>query len=277
MLNYTMFVSDIDGTLVTQTKNIPVANQQSISAFREQGGYFTLATGRSYLEAKRFIQELKVDLPVILCNGAVLFDPATKELKAVSSVERGLLFRLLTQLETWGQEVEIFIYSLDRIYATRISPPLQEALKEHDDQFPLELIPTYDDLPDVPVIKVVAVAAPHTMPKLHRWSDSLNYPLETVQSSENFFEILPGGTSKGNAMEQIAKRYRLTIDQCAAIGDHLNDLSMVRKAGLSAAVANAHPELIQAAHHVVPSNEEAGVSHFLNQYVIHPRTAVQGG
>ncbi|PTM57938.1 HAD family hydrolase [Desmospora activa] len=274
-LNYTMFVSDIDGTLVTKTKEIPRANQESISAFRQQGGYFTLATGRSFREAKRFIEELKVNLPVILCNGGVIYDPATEELTPVASMNRELLTYLLDQLTTFEHEVDIFLYSLTRVYATSVTPSLKAELDKYDDEFPLQLIPTYDDLPDTPITKVVAVAPPTTMPKLHTWADSLIYPLEYFQSSDQFFEILPQGITKGNAMEIVAQRYGLSVDQCAAIGDHMNDLSMVRKAGISAAVANAHPQLIQAAHHVVPSNEEAGVSFFLDHYVMQPEKAAQ--
>lgn len=274
-LNYAMFVSDIDGTLVTEHKNVLPANQRSISAFRQQGGYFTLATGRSFREAKRFIQELKVNLPVILCNGAVLYDPATEELTPIATVERDLMTYLLDQLSTFEQEVDIFLYSLTRVYATRVSPSLKAELEKYDDEFPLQLIPTYEDLPDVPISKVVAVTTPPTMPKLHTWANSLEYPLEFFQSSDQFFEILPPGITKGNAMEIVARRYGLSTDQCAAIGDHMNDLSMVRKAGLSAAVANAHPQLIQAAQHVVPSNEDAGVSYFLDHYVMQPEKAAQ--
>jgi Cof subfamily protein (haloacid dehalogenase superfamily) len=277
MTNYAMFVSDIDGTLVTRTKEIPIANRESIAAFREQGGYFTLATGRSYLEAKRFIRELRLDLPVILCNGGVLYEPATKELTAVASLNRELLFRLLKELKRWKGEINTFVYALERIYATTISPSLQQALEQYNDEFPLEMIPTFNALPHTPVIKVVVVAEPHTMAKLHTWSTTWKAPIETVQSSENFFEILPQGISKGNAMEQIAKRYRIHTHQCAVIGDHMNDLSMVKKAGLSAAVANAHPHLLHAAQHVVPSNDEAGVSHFLDHYVLRAREVMQGG
>jgi len=273
-LKYPLFVSDIDGTLVTEDKKIPVANKESISAYRDQGGRFTLATGRSYPEAKPFIEEMDIRLPVILCNGGVLYDPASGHLEATATIEREILNRTLRELNQRTDLLDLFVYTLDRVFTTRLSPFSQALLQSGD--FPLELIPRFEALPEGPWIKLVAVAEPETMPQLHAWADTVDDPLEFVQSSENYFEILPPRVSKGNALSKLARRYGFAPEQCAAIGDHLNDLSMVKTAGQSAAVANAHPQLIQAARQIVPSNEEAGVAHFVRQSLLATAPHAQG-
>jgi hydroxymethylpyrimidine pyrophosphatase-like HAD family hydrolase len=45
-----------------------------------------------------------------------------------------------------------------------------------------------------------------------------------------------------------------------AFGDMPNDLPMLRWAGTSYAVANAHPDVIAVADHVAPANYDDGVA-----------------
>ncbi|MFC4075866.1 Cof-type HAD-IIB family hydrolase [Salinithrix halophila] len=276
-LAYPLFVSDIDGTLVTEFKAIPAANRASIAEFRQRGGQFTLATGRSFAEAKRFIEELHVELPVILCNGGILFDPQSNTLTPVATIDRDIVFDALAHLRRIAPPIDIFIYTTELVYATGISPATQAAVEAgvESGEFPLEIVSSYDRLPQVPWIKLVVVADNRWMPDLHRWAETTDYPLEFVQSSDNYFEILPRGISKGNAVRALTETLDLTPASAAVIGDHLNDLSMVRVAGKSAAVANAHPHLIQAADHIMPSNEEAGVSQFIDNHVLIPTETAQ--
>lgn len=273
ILKYPLFVSDIDGTLINRVKKIPDANKQNLATYRQHGGLFTLATGRSYIEAKHFIKELQIQLPVILCNGALIYDPSTDVLSPMATMERELVFDTLTELKKW-EVLDIFVYTLDRVYATGISSHSRSAIEVKE--FPLELIDTFDHIPQVPLIKLVAVAKEEAMQPFRQWMRQVNYPGELVQSADNYFEILPSNVSKGNAVQSLAEKLNLTIEQCAVIGDHLNDLSMVEVAGISAAVANAHSKLIQAARHVMPSNEDAGVAHFIRHHLLTTIPQAQG-
>jgi hydroxymethylpyrimidine pyrophosphatase-like HAD family hydrolase len=106
------------------------------------------------------------------------------------------------------------------------------------------------------------------MKQLHTWSKTVTHDLEFVQSSDHYFEILPPNISKGAALARIAEERGIPSCQIATIGDHLNDLSMLRMAGLSAAVANAHPHVLQMADIVVPSNDEGGVAYLIHQHLL---------
>lgn len=52
----------------------------------------------------------------------------------------------------------------------------------------------------------------------------------------------------------------------------MNDLPMFQTVGLSAAVSNAHPEVLHAADVIVPSNEECGLSHFIRDHLFRSRS-----
>jgi len=278
ILPFPFLVSDIDGTLVNSEKEISKENEKSLSLFREMGGLFTLATGRSYVEAKRYIEQLDVSCPVILCNGAMLFDPATQNLTPVCTMDREILLYILKRLtQSMPSTIDFFVYGIDRIYATKLGPLSRMGLEGID--FRLEMVNSFDQLPKEPFIKLIAIAAREEMDLLTDWCRQLDHlPLEFILSSDHYFEILPQGVSKGNAVKGVLDRFNLTPQQAAAIGDHCNDLSMLKLVGLPGAVANAHPLVLQQARVIVPPNDEHGVSHFIHQYLIpslHEKSAVK--
>ncbi|SEN52576.1 Cof-type HAD-IIB family hydrolase [Lihuaxuella thermophila] len=269
LLRYPLLVSDIDGTLLNNDKEISRHNMESISRFCRMGGLFTLATGRSYMEAKRYIEQLEPRLPVILCNGAVLYEPASESVIPVHTMPRELMLSLLHELERkLPSSVDLFAYGLNTVYATRMGPLAEAGVDQID--FHVEMLGSFEQIPDILCIKVIAVASGEDMKLLLDWSKTADFPVDFIPSSDNYFEILPAGASKGNALSALLKKIGLTPDKAAAIGDHCNDLSMLSLAGLGAAVANAHPAVLQQAKVIVPSNNEDGVAHLIHNHLMFP-------
>ena len=73
-------------------------------------------------------------------------------------------------------------------------------------------------------------------------------------------EIAPAGASKASALAWLCERRGISARSVAAFGDMPNDLPMLRWAGIGHAVANAHPEVLAAAHRVVGHHAEDGVA-----------------
>ncbi|MFC7440356.1 HAD family hydrolase [Laceyella putida] len=270
-LPYPLLVSDIDGTLLDGHKRISSENKRSIARFRKQGGVFTLATGRTYMEAKHFIDELELDFPVILCNGTLLFEPATKRLLPVTTLPVTLIKRLLADaMERVACPMELIAYGIDTIYITQLSPATRaELTAEGNLELNVVTLDSFDTLPEVPYLKVVIIADPQEMPQVVAWSKTLHsFPLDSILSADNYFEILPRGSSKGAAIAKLLHQLQLEPRQLAAIGDHCNDLAMLQLAGLGAAVANAHPQVLQQADVIVPRHDEHAVSHLIEHFLL---------
>ena len=69
-----MIVFDVDGTLDNQDRQIKHSNHEIITEVHRRGAKITLATGRTYKSARPFISQLEIEMPIILCNGAVILD-----------------------------------------------------------------------------------------------------------------------------------------------------------------------------------------------------------
>ena len=87
-------------------------------------------------------------------------------------------------------------------------------------------------------------------------------------SKPYFLEFNPLKATKGIALEKTASLLGLAPENFAVFGDSLNDLPMLRIAGLSVAVANARPEVISSCDEVCASNNDDGVAGFLAQHFL---------
>ena len=72
--------------------------------------------------------------------------------------------------------------------------------------------------------------------------------------------VLPREADKGSALEFVARKLEIPLDQTLAIGDNANDMPMFAAAGVSAAMGNATPEVKAAATVVGPSNDDEGAA-----------------
>jgi hydroxymethylpyrimidine pyrophosphatase-like HAD family hydrolase len=88
---------------------------------------------------------------------------------------------------------------------------------------------------------------------------------EVTASDIAWIDIGPPGLSKATGLTELCRRLGVHLDDVAAIGDHYNDLPMLRIVGLPVAMGNAIPDLLALAARVMPTNAEDGVAVFINE------------
>lgn len=69
-----ILISDMDGTIINSDKKISERDKKAINYFKENGGLFTIATGRMLPSANRYVLDLDLSLPIILYNGGKIYD-----------------------------------------------------------------------------------------------------------------------------------------------------------------------------------------------------------
>jgi len=83
-----------------------------------------------------------------------------------------------------------------------------------------------------------------------------------------FLEIMTPGNSKWRALSVLIAQEGLTPEQVICIGDEINDLEMIRHAGLGVAMGNAIPALKAVAAYITHTNAEDGVAHVVEQFLL---------
>jgi len=84
------------------------------------------------------------------------------------------------------------------------------------------------------------------------------HALENKGYGGQILEFLALGTGKWTTARRLAEAHGIAPEQIAAVGDDLNDLDLVREAGLGIAMGNAAPEVRAAADLVVAGNDQGG-------------------
>jgi Cof subfamily protein (haloacid dehalogenase superfamily) len=92
--------------------------------------------------------------------------------------------------------------------------------------------------------------------------------IKTTSSTWNNLELNIATAHKGNSLKRFAEHLGYTLDNCMALGDGTNDLSMIEAAGIGVAMSNAHPLVLAAANHVTASNDEDGVAKAIRDFVL---------
>lgn len=140
----------------------------------------------------------------------------------------------------------------------------EEAKKRMKDGYLTETenIDLHINEPSNPTIKVIGISSDIEKLKQAEKLLSANSKLSVTSSGLNNIEIMNKNATKGKALENLANSKNITANEIIAIGDNLNDLSMLEFAKYSVAMKNGHQEVKDIARYTTEkTNDESGVSH----------------
>ncbi|TDF96582.1 Cof-type HAD-IIB family hydrolase [Paenibacillus piri] len=256
-----MLVTDMDGTLLDSGKRISGENLQAIERFVDQGGLFTLATGRIASSAKRYADQLPIGAPAILYNGAVIHDFAAGRNvweRTLGANVRPVLKWLMERFP----ELAVEIYCGEEPYFIRENRITAYHRQTEGFTRPIEQ-EGYERQIQEPWYKVLFAWEPERLDEVEAYAASLKEeaePFTWVRSDAKYFEILPAEASKGHALDHLLEMTGIDRANCIAMGDHLNDLEMLRRAGVGVAVANAHESLVSVSNRSCNHHDEHAVA-----------------
>lgn len=260
-MNYDLFLSDFDGTLVRADGTVSEENKRAIAAYRAAGGRFIVCTGRMPAAILPRLAELGIEEgPVVAYQGATVIDVGTGEILKNDCFAREDALAAIRLLEAEG--CHIHVYGADDFYCNMDDELLHvyEHICRVKGIVVNEKLSAFVEREGFPVVKVLAMTEPEGQAAfIARLTRTLGERFFVTRSAEWLVEIMPAGQSKAAAVQFLCEHFGISGEHIAAIGDQLNDLPMLLAAGGRFAVANAQEALKQAAT-VVPSNEEDGVA-----------------
>ena len=270
-----LVVTDLDGTLLTNDKQVPARNREVLEQVAAKGIQIVICTGRtlpgvqSILQALPFLNQSDY---MILQNGAQILrvDEAQSLVhqEVLDKVTRETALAYAKQFEQ--QEAQLVAFDRDHLYL--IGAPVANHFVERDAAFlntAITLMSEAEFLAHEGLIKTMILAPETVLDEL----ESLVTPIQRdtlslVRSQRIILEFLPKGVSKASGLDYLVKLLGFTADEVLALGDELNDVEMLQYAGTAVVMANGPKQVQQLADFVTLSNEEAGVAHALETLIL---------
>lgn len=274
-----LIATDMDGTLLNAAHEVSEENIKAIQYAQSLGITVVIATGRAFYEAQDPIAPTGLKVPYICLNGAEVRDESF-DIMHTSSLNHELYQRIRQELDQEDIYYQVYtnrvIYTEDpqrdlEIYVDIATRSGQEAdvekirhhIQHRLDTGALKVVDNYDQVEKVPgelIMKVLAFDK--DLEKIDRVKARLSERsnLEVSSSSRGNIEITHADAQKGVALASIAEQLGIRLEETMAVGDNLNDKSMIDCVGYPVAMANAVPEIIENAMFVTDSNENSGVA-----------------
>ena len=271
MANYEIIVLDLDGTLTNRDKVITPKTKEALMELQKRGKKIVLASGRPTVGVMPLAKELELDTYgsyILSFNGGMITDCKTGE----------VLFDRLLPLEAnekiiglaEEERVGILTYSEDgRLLITNESSSPYAKLEQQINH--MQILQADD----------MKAAIHYRVPKFLMIDDgdylamveprvkaALGKNFSVYRSEPFFLEILPSGIDKAQSLERLLARIGLTKEQMIACGDGYNDLTMIKYAGLGVAMENAVLPVRKAADYITYSNNEDGVAHVVEKFML---------
>ena len=264
-----LLTTDMDFTLLAPGKDVPEGNKEAIRALKDAGVAFTIATGRSSFLVGKFAEDLEIDVPIITSNGGSLFDAQTRKQFASKDFEDKKIRSLLRYL--LDNNADATLYSDEGIFFAPCSSRKFFVESYNEGVEPAKQSPIIDigmDFPEKDVIphfnKILLIKPNETL-----YNVMLSDPeLEAICSGPDLYDVMPSGTSKGDALLSLADYLGIPRSNTFAIGDNENDVSMISAAAHGIAVGNATDGAKNAAEYITANYDSLGFAKAVYEFII---------
>ena len=273
MKTKTLYISDLDGTLLTPDGFLSEKSCQILNEVIRDRGKFTIATSRNLNAFLARTKGLAFRIPVILNSGACIYDLKTKHYKFVTPIPLHALISLKQKLEE--NRIGGFIYALkdeqlwliyeryyddcDYTYLEKrklLYPSIvmtsEQLLSEKDEFTPIFFV-AYGSYEKIQSVRQIGSTL----------SDIRGTMSHDVYSNNYFIEFTEGSISKASAIQKL--KNSLDVDEIVAFGDNTNDIEMLTQAGRSYVPANGISDVKALATKIIGSNSEDSVAQFIKK------------
>lgn len=269
-MNYDLIVSDFDGTLAGKDRIVSKENKDAILRYIAAGGYFTIASGRSYDSVRNIICDLGLgncDLKLICLNGSVIKDHPSGKLLKNYTIDREELLATARMCEEKG--FYYHIYDADSLYVAEEND-INKTYRDFTGT-PYKTVGVLSDYIVKHNVEVAKLLIVTDKEKTLSLIDELNATVEkSVFFSSNpiFVEMCNKDAGKGNALKFLAALKGLDISRTIAVGDQYNDIPMIEAAGFAVAVGNAVNALKEKADYIAPPCTESAIADVIDKFCL---------
>jgi hypothetical protein len=292
---YKMLVLDVDGTLLDSQKLITCRNKAAIRKAIAAGVKVVISTGRSLSGVTDYLKELDLireDEYTISCSGAIIANNTNSKLLygafltqedislICSAAEKSGFYlnaytrdSLLVQEECYYNELDGHLNSLKKIRVDFSDVAASDIAKMNlfteDEAVAAYFKQCFSDV-DIPIDPAIYTrpAVPDSLLDSDRISKKLDSRFNVMKTTKYTFDLTRRDTSKGSSVKLLAEKLGIKREEIICIGDSENDKQMIEYAGLGVAMGNAYDNIKAAADYVTLSNDQSGVAHVVDKFIL---------
>ena len=260
---YKAVFSDIDGTLLNTSHQIPEKTREKIMDMNCHGIPFVLVSARMPKGMRAIRDELGSRNPMICYSGALVVDGDEKPIYNVA-LKDGEAQEICKAIPEITPDVSVNVYSNDRWMA--------EDLKEYwvDQEMKItgvraEEVSFQDEEVMKEVHKILCMGPADSITVLEKKLQERFPDIRIYKSKDTYLEIMSMKASKSDAVHMLEHVFGVTREEIIAFGDGHNDIDMIQYAGLGVAMGNASQEVKKAADYVTDINDREGLRQVLDQ------------
>lgn len=262
---YKLIAIDVDDTLLSDTLTVSEETKAALKAAIDKGVNVTLATGRMYASAVQIAKQINLNVPIITYQGSLV----KTLLEGKVLYERYVPTKAAVQIQQYCLQhgLHLQLYVDDLLYGMEDN----EIIKEYSDRskIPFIIEPDFNKLIDKPLGKMLIIDDPVKLDRVESELKALvGEEAHITKSKPHYLEITHKEGTKGHALRYMAEHLGCSMQETIAIGDSWNDHEMIEAAGLGVAMGNATDKLKAIADYVTLSNNEDGVRHVIEKFVL---------
>jgi hypothetical protein len=269
MSPFRLLAIDIDGTLVNSRDELTPATRDALIRAGRAGIQVVLATGRRYSRTLHLIEPLGIAVPLVTASGALVKDPRDHRTLFCAEFDAGVLPSALQTIAAAGFEPVVCAdtyhdgFDFYRAREEVAGAELAEYVRLNPGCG--RLWPTLEHSPPANVFAAFSMGTKMQMLGLEtllheRLPGKLStHVLRSPKYTGFMCEVAPHGVTKWSAICRLAHDWGYSDEEICAVGDDVNDIPMIRAAGLGIAMGNALPEVKAAADRIAPSHDEDGL------------------
>lgn len=263
---------DLDGTLLTDDKEVTPENLEAIKKATDLGHAVVVTTGRPLYSTVHQVEKLGLTKPgcyAITSNGALIYDAHEKKTIFQTGVSRDCVREAFD--EAYKFNIHPQTYSDHGVLCEQDCPELQYYAKSN--------IIRYDIVEDVTKaltgdpVKMLFIDL-HDRDNLERFREHMTdwckkHHLDLFFSCDQYLEFLPEGINKGSGIRFLCEYLNIPLENTLAAGDAENDITMLQAVKTPCVMKNARPEMYAYGTYITEhDNNHSGIAEIIEKFML---------
>jgi Cof subfamily protein (haloacid dehalogenase superfamily) len=272
-----MIAIDLDGTLLSPSGEVTPRAKSAVRKALDAGLLVCFATGRNWTESKTVLEAVEHYDSAVFVGGAMVVDTKKDVTLHRTMMQPQLAAEVCKMLEDSGHAVlalqdtgETGVDYLITADGT-LNPATSQWMRLTSAK--VHRVPSLADYAHEHTIRVGIVAEPDEVARVEKelaekfGERIMMMSIRVPQAGVTVLEVFDPAVNKWEGIMHVARHHDIEPSQIIAIGDDLNDVPMIARAGLGVAMGNARPEVQAVAKRVIGHNKDEGLAEFLEELV----------